>query len=80
MCIGGAQGSKKNGSPCVKLIILVLFILSAIKDLEKDKKIMKNRNPYGVTHKSILVIFNDFHYNMKVDIWKNRFFKNRSGV
>ena len=80
MCIGGAQGSKTVENPCAKLIILVFSICSIVKDLEKNEKIMTFRRPYGSTHKGFSVIFNDFHENSKVDIWKIRFFKNRSGA
>ena len=69
-----------SGHPLAKLIILVFSICSIVKDLEKHEKIMKFRHPYGVTHKGNSVIFNDFHSNLKVDIWEIWFFKNRSGV
>ena len=71
---------KNNGNPCAKLIILVFSICLIVKDLEKHEKIMKFRRPYGVTHNGFSVIFIDFHQKSKVDIWKIRFFKNRSGV
>ena len=45
-----------------------------------EKKLTKFRILYGVTGKSILVIFSDFHWNLKVDIWKFMFFKDRSGA
>ena len=71
---------KNNGNPCAKLIILVFSICLIVKDLEKHEKFMKCRRPYGVTHKQVSVIFSDFHSDFKVDIWKIRFFKNRSGA
>ena len=71
---------KNSGNPCAKLIILVFSICSIVKDLEKHEKIMKFRRPYGVTHKGFSVIFTDFREDFKVDIWKIRFFKNRSGA
>ena len=35
-----------------------------------SSKMSKFRSPYGVTGKAFFVIFNDFQWNLKVDIWK----------
>ena len=75
-----SPGAKNNGIPFAKVIILVVLVFSSVCNLEKNEKIMKFRSPYGVTHIGILVIFSDCHSNLKVDIWKIRFFKNRSGA
>ena len=49
--------AQNSGNHCAKVIILVFFVFSVARNLEKNEKIMKCQSPYGVTHKGIPVIF-----------------------
>ena len=45
------------GNPCAKVIFLVFFVFSSVRNSEKCEKAMKFQSPFNFTHKSKTVIF-----------------------
>ena len=69
--------AQNSGSPCAKVIFLVFFVFSSVRNSGKCEKAMKFQSQFNVTHRRKTLIF---IATRRSTCENTGFFKNRSGA